>query len=169
LPCFFLCFLQDEGNSRKRDQDEQQHQQESSKQAEDGFLLKTSSLTEQGTRSAYSEGIIHTVEPNESIESIAKMSFLKPETIRWANNLGVKDTVKTGQKLLILPVDGVLHNVKRGQNLQTIADLYGVPADQISRQNRTRFRNHLMTNPAANIKKPDLVIRGKGPHLLMHP
>ena len=106
--------------------------------AEDGFLMKTSSLTEQGTRSAYSEGILHTVENGESITSIAKTSFLKPETIRWANGLSNKDQVKPGQKLLILPVDGVLHKVKRGQNLQMIADLYGVPAATVSSQNKIR-------------------------------
>lgn len=106
--------------------------------AEDGFLMKTSSLTQQGARSAYSQGIIHTVEPNESIGSIAKTNFLKTDTIRWANRLGDKDQVKPGQQLLILPVDGVLHTVKRGQNLQMIADLYGIDAGRIAAQNKTR-------------------------------
>lgn len=106
--------------------------------AEEGFLLKTSSLTEQGTRSAYSQGIIHTVEPNESIASIAKISFLKPETIRWANSLAANAQIKAGQKLLLLPVDGMLHKVKRGQNLQMIAELYGVPPDRIAQQNKIR-------------------------------
>lgn len=106
--------------------------------AEDGFLMKTSALTEQGTRSAYSQGILHTVEPGESISSIARMNFLKPETIRYANNLSEKDQVKPGQKLLILPVDGLLHTVKRGQNLQMIADLYGVDAQSIASQNKIR-------------------------------
>ncbi len=104
--------------------------------AEEGFLMKTSSLTVQGTRSAYSQGIIHTVEPNESIASIAKSASLQPDTIRWANGLTAKDTVKPGQQLLILPVDGVVHKVKRGQNLQTIADLYGVSAPTVAGQNK---------------------------------
>ncbi len=104
--------------------------------AEEGFLMKTSALTEQGTRSAFSEGILHTVEAGESITSIAKLSFLKPETIRWANGLSEKDQVKTGQKLLILPVDGVIHKVKRGQNLKTIADLYAVDTSVIAKQNK---------------------------------
>ena len=103
--------------------------------AEDGFLMKTSSLTEQGTRSAFNQGIIHTVETGESIKSIATMSSLKTETILWANNLKEGTAVKTGQKLLILPVDGVLHEVKRGQNVQLIADLYDVPAGEIMKQN----------------------------------
>ncbi|MSR67288.1 LysM peptidoglycan-binding domain-containing protein [Candidatus Peribacteria bacterium] len=106
--------------------------------AEDGFLMKTSALTEQGARSAYSQGILHTVEPNESISSIAKRNFLKPETIRYVNGLREKDQVKPGQQLLILPVDGVLHTVKRGQNLQMIADLYGIDASRISAQNKIR-------------------------------
>ncbi|MBP9850813.1 MAG: peptidoglycan DD-metalloendopeptidase family protein [Candidatus Peribacteraceae bacterium] len=104
--------------------------------AEEGFLMKTSSLTEQGTRSAFSQGIIHTVESGESIASISRTAFLKPETIRWANNLSDTASVKSGQKLLLLPVDGVLHKVKRGQNLQTIADLYSVPAPTIASQNK---------------------------------
>lgn len=106
--------------------------------AEEGFLMKTSSLTEQGTRSAYSQGIIHTVEAGESVASIAKAAFLKPETIRYANRLGENAQVKTGDKLLLLPVDGVIHTVKRGQNLQTIADLYGVASTVISRQNKIK-------------------------------
>jgi LysM repeat protein len=103
--------------------------------AEDGFLMKTSSLTEQGKRSAFNQGIIHTVESGESIKSIAALSSLTPETILWANDLKKDATVKAGQKLLILPVDGILHEVKRGQNLQLIADLYDVPVTEIAKQN----------------------------------
>lgn len=106
--------------------------------AEEGFLMKTSSLTEQGTRSAFSEGIIHTVESGESIASIARSAFLKPETIRWANGIPQNGTVKVGQKLLLLPVDGVLHTVKRGQNIKTIADLYDVDAGMIVQQNKIK-------------------------------
>lgn len=106
--------------------------------AEEGFLMKTSALTEQGARSAYSQGILHTVETGESVASIAKSSFLKPETIRWANGLSANTQVKPGQKLLILPVDGVIHTVKRGQNLQMIADLYDVDAARIVSQNKIR-------------------------------
>lgn len=106
--------------------------------AEDGFLMKTSSLTEQGTRSAFSQGILHTVETGESVASIAKFAFLKPETIRWANGLSANDQVKPGQKLLILPVDGILHTVRRGQNLQMIADLYSVDETRIASQNKIR-------------------------------
>jgi lipoprotein NlpD len=123
--------------------------------AEEGFLMKTSSLTEQGTSSQFSQGVIYTVEAGESITSIAKANYLKPETIRWANIMKEGEQVKPGQKLLLLPVDGVIHNVKRGQNLQAIAELYEVPADAISSQNKIRG-GYLLTGQ-------DLIIPGGKP------
>ncbi len=102
---------------------------------EEGFLLKTSALTEQGTRSAYSQGILYTVEQGDSITSIAKGNGISADTIRWANGMTDKDQAKPGQKLLVLPVDGLLHKVKRGQNLSAIAELYNVPSDLIAQQN----------------------------------
>lgn len=102
---------------------------------EEGFLMKTSSLTEQGTRRAYAEGIIHTVDDNESVPSIAQFYGLKPETIRWANNLKDGEAIQPGQELVILPVDGVLHKVTRGQTLLRLAELYDIPADAIREQN----------------------------------
>lgn len=130
--------------------------------AEEGFLMKTSSLTEQGTRSAYSQGIIHTVEAGESLGSIARQSFLAPETIRWANGMSENAQVQRGQKLLILPVDGVLHTVKRGQNIQTIADLYGVSAAVIAKQNKVK-NGYLLANQELIIPggKPIVEIQAK--------
>lgn len=103
--------------------------------AEEGFLLKTSPLTEQGTRSAYSKGILHTVEKGDTILNIARSNGITVDTVRWANGMGEDESVQPGQKLLILPVDGVIHKVKRGQNLSSIAELYGVPTQAIADQN----------------------------------
>ncbi len=105
---------------------------------EDGFIMKTSSLTEQGTRKAFSRSIIHTVEAKESVETIARLYDVRPDTIRYANNLKPSDTLKPGQKLTILPVDGILHTVKRGQNLSAIAELYGVSVSIIAEQNKIK-------------------------------
>ncbi|MDD5055632.1 MAG: peptidoglycan DD-metalloendopeptidase family protein [Candidatus Peribacteraceae bacterium] len=113
--------------------------------AEEGFLTKTSSLSEQGMRSAYTQGIVHTVEAGESLGSIAKQASLKQETIAWVNGLAVNASLKPGQKLLLLPVDGVLHTVKRGQNLPSIAELYGVSAEAIARQNNVKS-GYLLAN-----------------------
>jgi len=103
---------------------------------EDGFLMKSSSLTRQGSRRAYAEGLIHTVAAGESVERIADKYRIKPETIRWANKLDATTTIKPGQQLVVLPVDGVLHTVTRGQTLSRIAELYDIPSEEISSQNR---------------------------------
>jgi len=105
---------------------------------EDGFLMKTSSLGTQGSRLAYSEGIIHQVKEGESVEVIAKQYRLKPETIKWSNNLPDLPKLTVGQELVILPVDGVLHMVRRGQTVARIAQLYDISLEDISRQNNIR-------------------------------
>lgn len=105
---------------------------------EEGFLMKSSSLTEQGARLAYSESIVHTVREGESLEKIADLYGIAVQTIQWANNLEQKQTIRPGQELKILPVDGIVHTVKRGQTLSRIAQLYDVSSEIIARQNRIK-------------------------------
>jgi LysM repeat protein len=102
---------------------------------EDGFLMKSSSLTQQGSRRAYAEGIIHVVQGGENLDKIAKKYGLKTETISWANKLEAGRSLQPGQELIILPVDGVLHTVSRGQSLLRIAELYSIAPEEIRRQN----------------------------------
>ena len=102
---------------------------------EEGFLMKTSSLTDQSARRAYGEGLLHTVEQGESIESIAQKYGVKPDTVRWANTFAPGLGLKPGTQLIILPTDGVLHTVARGQTLLAIAELYDRPLEEIIRQN----------------------------------
>jgi murein DD-endopeptidase MepM/ murein hydrolase activator NlpD len=103
---------------------------------EEGFVMKTASISEAGHRLAYSKGISHDVGGNESLSSISKLYNVSIETIRWANNLNEKAVLHPGDTLLILPVDGVLHIVKRGQSLLKIATLYDTSIDTIISQNQ---------------------------------
>ena len=103
---------------------------------EEGFLMKTSSLGEQGSRLAFSEGLVHTVKEGESIEKIAGRYGVSAQTVRWANGLTEASRLKPNQELVVLPVDGVLHTVRRGQTLGRIAQLYDIPLETIVRQNR---------------------------------
>lgn len=105
---------------------------------EEGFVLKSSSLTRQGARRAYSEAVIHTVKDGDSIERIALRYGISTDTIRWANGLKDGDGIHPGEELTILPVSGVLHTVKAGQTLVGIADLYNVPQETIRQQNRLK-------------------------------
>jgi murein DD-endopeptidase MepM/ murein hydrolase activator NlpD len=102
---------------------------------EDGFLMKSSSLTQQGARRAYAEGIIHVVRDGDNLQKIADRYRISIDTILWANRITRDAALRPGQELVILPVDGTIHVVNRGQTLQQIAELYNVPGSAIASQN----------------------------------
>lgn len=105
---------------------------------EEGFLMKTAGVGEQGSRLAYGEGLIHEVKDGDSVESIAKRYGVAPDTVRWANGITGSSGIRAGMEILILPVDGVMHVVRRGQTLSRIAQLYDVPEDAIAGQNKIK-------------------------------
>ena len=77
------------------------------------------------------EIISHLVEEDETISSIAERYGLRSETVLWANNLTEKSTIKPGQTLEILPVDGVRHKVVRGDTIYSIGKKYGLSGSQV--------------------------------------
>jgi len=105
---------------------------------EEGFVLKSSSLTRQGARRAYSEAVVHTVKEGDSVDRIAQRYGISTDTIRWANNLKDSEGIHPAQELTILPVNGILHTVKAGQTLLGIADLYSIPSETIRQQNKLK-------------------------------
>ncbi|HAI98422.1 TPA: hypothetical protein DCL30_02655 [Candidatus Peribacteria bacterium] len=105
---------------------------------EEGFIMKSSSLTKQSARRAYAEGIVHTVKEGESLEKLSNRYGISVQTIQWVNKLSEDKSIQPGDELLILPVDGVLHTVARSQSLTQIAEIYGVDADAVTRQNKLK-------------------------------
>lgn len=103
---------------------------------EDGFLMKSSSLTQQGARRAYAEGIVHVVQAGDSIDKLSRKYGITADTIRWTNDMTASSVLRPGQELVILPVNGVLHTVARGQTISHIAELYSIPPDAIRQQNK---------------------------------
>lgn len=102
---------------------------------EEGFLMKSSSLTKQGSRRAYAQGIIHTVAQGDTFQKLSQRFGISVDTIRFANKLEPGVPLQPGQDLLILPVDGVVHTVTKGQNLTRIGELYGIAPENIALQN----------------------------------
>ena len=64
---------------------------------------------------------VYTVREGDSISQIATMFGVSSNTIRWANDIDIKANVRLGQELLILPIDGIKHKVKKGETLASIA------------------------------------------------
>lgn len=75
------------------------------------------------------------VEEGDTLSGIAEHFGITAETIIWANDLEDKELLKVGQKLVILPVSGVLHKVQKGESILSIASLYGVEAEDITEAN----------------------------------
>lgn len=83
-------------------------------------------IDEQAVASARKEVIVYTVQPGDNLSAIAERFGLGIETIYWFNELKSADLLSVGQELKIPPVDGLIHEVKEGETLDSIAEKYGV-------------------------------------------
>ncbi len=71
------------------------------------------------------------VEEGDSLWSIAEEFNISLNTLLWANNLTKNSLIKAGQKLIILPVSGVLHHVKDKDTISAIAEKYKAKTEEI--------------------------------------
>lgn len=71
------------------------------------------------------------VKEGDTLSSIAEKFGVSLDTIRWQNNLKTVDAIKPGQILEIPPTTGVVHKVKRGETIYTIAKKYDVDAQMV--------------------------------------
>ena len=83
-----------------------------------------------------SEIVYYEVQPGDIIGKIAEQHDLNVVTILWANNLSVRSYIRPGDKLVILPADGVLHKVARGDTVSKIAKVYSAEAEDVIKVNR---------------------------------
>jgi len=105
------------------------------------------------------EIIEYVVESGENISSIAQKFNISKETIIWANNLNPKSSLKVGQKLIILPVSGILHYVKSGETLSQIAKIYQASYSEIVSFNELTNENDIRAGDmliVPNGKKPNI-------------
>jgi len=108
--------------------------------------IETSASIEAASQPAKrTEIVYYIVVSGDTVSSIAAKYGLKVNTVLWANSLTAYTTIHIGQKLTILPSDGIMHKVASGQTLASIAKLYGVTVDGIT------AANNLATNAALHI------------------
>lgn len=70
------------------------------------------------------EVIEHIVESGDNLWQIAREYNISLDTILWANDLNENSVLLVGQKLVILPVSGVIYHVKTGDTLSQISETY---------------------------------------------
>ena len=92
----------------------------------------------------------YVVQPGDTVFGIAQKYGIRPETIMWANkNLELNpDLLRVSDKLVILPVNGVYHEIKQGDTLTKIASKYKVqPVAIVSYEwNQLQDENQALTS-----------------------
>ncbi|MBL7150128.1 MAG: M23 family metallopeptidase [Candidatus Pacebacteria bacterium] len=84
------------------------------------------------------------VQAGDNLGSISEKFNISLETILWTNNLSSKSIIRPGQKLIILPVSGVLHTVRKGDSLSEIAETYKSKVDKIVALNQLSSRDDIL-------------------------
>lgn len=83
------------------------------------------------------------VKSGDTLSSIAENFEVSLNTLLWANNLSKNSVLKIGQKLVILPVSGVVHHVKSGDTVSVIAKTYKAEAGKIVAFNELNNENDI--------------------------
>lgn len=116
---------------------------------EGSFISKYSSVSASGSSVLFSAGsqtalaqkqlrvTQYTVKKGDTLSTIASQyttadNIITVDTILWANGLRATDVLKTGMVLDIPPVSGVLHTVKKGDTVISIATKYKLITDKSS-------------------------------------
>jgi len=99
---------------------------------------------------------IYTVQTGDTLFGIAEKYGLKPSTLLFGNYDTLKDTphsLRPGQNLNILPVDGTYYEWQGIENLTTVASFFGVDAESI-----INFPgNHLDPDAIGDMGHPNIV------------
>lgn len=75
--------------------------------------------------------IEYEVKSGDTVSSVADDFGISVNTLLWANDLTSKSKLKIGQKLIILPVSGVLHHIKSGDTVLALALKYKASSKEI--------------------------------------
>lgn len=77
----------------------------------------------------------YTIRAGDTIGGIARSFGVSVNTILWANSISDARSLKLGDQIVILPISGVRHEVKKGDTLDSLAKKYRANADDIAQFN----------------------------------
>jgi len=77
------------------------------------------------------EIVEYIVQSGDTFSLISEKFGISIETIFWANDLNKNSVIQPGQKLIILPVSGVIYYVKKDDTLSEIAKTYKAETSEI--------------------------------------
>ena len=85
----------------------------------------------------------YTVQPGDTISTIAEKYGITTNTVMWANKLSSYSIIKPGETIKILPKNGVMHTVQKNETLIEIANKYKVKVEDIVKTNNMVSANQL--------------------------
>lgn len=74
---------------------------------------------------------VYVVREGDTLSQIADMFGVTINTIRWANDIPAKGSIRPDQTLVILPITGVKHIVKKGDTLASIIKKYKADKEEV--------------------------------------
>ncbi|OGY60146.1 MAG: hypothetical protein A3B23_02565 [Candidatus Colwellbacteria bacterium RIFCSPLOWO2_01_FULL_48_10] len=101
--------------------------------------LVNSPVPSSNTKASAGGLLTYKVGLGDNLSTISSKFGISVNTIVWSNNLKTSNFLKPGQEIIILPVSGVLHDVKTGETIDTIAELYNVSARDIKTFNKSKI------------------------------
>jgi len=108
--------------------------------ADDGTLYKPVAVD---TSVASSVGMLrhYTVRDGDTLTGIANRYGVSALTVWWANHMTSKDSLKTGEDLVIPPVNGLVITVQAGDTLESLAAANKISPDDIIAMNQLTDTN----------------------------
>ncbi|MDD5566884.1 MAG: peptidoglycan DD-metalloendopeptidase family protein [Patescibacteria group bacterium] len=125
-----------------------------------GSILKPNIPTTQVGDRAREIVEYYVVEGGDTVSTIADKFGVSTNTILWENRLGEKDYIKPGDKLTILPMSGVSHQVKKGDTIKTLAKKYNVEEQEIIDYNK------LASADAISVDEILIIPGGRAPEIV---
>ncbi|MDP6585334.1 MAG: LysM peptidoglycan-binding domain-containing protein, partial [Anaerolineales bacterium] len=101
---------------------------------------------------------IYVVREGDSLSQIAGMFNVSVNTIVWANDLKRGSLITPGQTLIILPISGVQHTVKKDDTLKSIAKKYKGDFDEILQYNNLDADSKLSVGQVVTIPDGEIAM-----------
>jgi LysM repeat protein len=105
------------------------------------------------------EFVVYRVERGDTPNGIADKFGIQATTLLGGNPLLSQESslLQTGVDLIILPIDGVLHDVEPGDTLESISEQYGIPVEAIIAYEPNRLEFPYRLYPETQIMIPGAV------------
>lgn len=78
---------------------------------------------------------LYTVHKGDTLEQIARMFGVTPNTILWANDINKGSSLSPDQVLVILPISSIKYEVKKGDTIQSVAKKFNGDEKEIAQFN----------------------------------